>query len=207
MFDIRLEQAKRGMMGREMQEAILAEASTPFWVSFLYWFDWLIALILFILNWKITLIVWIIRFILKVIPVLETFGNIFMRPFRPKLPEGVLSEHIAIANTIKSWHDTPTEDKQWDKRYNRMLEMLKELGFKDNDEKAILKALDILGADEWTKSSASDLYREEKSSFLRERKLKENQKQWRINSEDEEPQQEDWREREYQRIISEQKDS
>lgn len=176
MFDVRLEQAKRGMMGREVQEAILAEPPTPFWVNFIYWLDWLIGIILFILNWKITIFVWIIRFILKVIPILETFGNIFMRPFRPKLPEGVSSEHIAVANAIKSWQDTPTDDKQWDKRYNRTLEKLKELGFKDNDENAILKALDILGADEWTKCSASDLYREEKTYFLRDKEWNEKYK-------------------------------
>jgi len=77
-FDIRLIQAKRnGTLPPD-------EPMLPAWVGLFGWLDWGIAIALIFLNWKYAVVVFIIRFILKVLPVLETIGNILMSPFRPR---------------------------------------------------------------------------------------------------------------------------
>jgi hypothetical protein len=77
-FDIRMIQAKRqGVLPPD-------EPMPPAWVAVLYWLLWAIFIGLFFLNWKYALLLFVIKFVLKVLPVLETIGNILMRPFRPK---------------------------------------------------------------------------------------------------------------------------
>lgn len=56
----------------------------PSWVGIFAWLQWAIFIVLFVLNWKYALIIFAFKFILKVLPVLETIGNILMSPFRPK---------------------------------------------------------------------------------------------------------------------------
>ena len=73
MFDIRIIQARRDG---------LDERSLPQWVAYLYWLNWLLGLALIFLNWKYAILVFVIRFILKVLPVLETVGNLLMAPFK-----------------------------------------------------------------------------------------------------------------------------
>lgn len=77
-FDIRLNQAKR--------QGILPidEPTLPGWVSVLYWLQWAIFLMLLYLNWKYALVLFVIKFVLKVLPVLEIVGNILMSPFKPR---------------------------------------------------------------------------------------------------------------------------
>lgn len=74
-FDIRLVQARKE--GIEVEEL-------PQWVALLYWLNWFLGLALILLNWKYAIVVFIIRFILKVLPVLEIIGNILMAPFKSK---------------------------------------------------------------------------------------------------------------------------
>jgi hypothetical protein len=77
-FDIRLIQAKR-------RGDIPADAELlPQWTGFLIYISWGIFIFMVLLNWKYALAVWVIRFILKVLPVLETIGNLLMRPFKGK---------------------------------------------------------------------------------------------------------------------------
>ncbi len=56
----------------------------PSWVGIFGFLQWAIFIALFILNWKYALIIFVVKFILKVLPVLETIGNILMSPFLPK---------------------------------------------------------------------------------------------------------------------------
>lgn len=77
-FDIRMTQAKRdGTLPPD-------EPMPPKWVALIFWIDWLLIATLILLNWKYAILVFIIRFILKVLPVLEIVGNILMSPFKPK---------------------------------------------------------------------------------------------------------------------------
>ncbi|PIP17636.1 MAG: hypothetical protein COX43_03255 [Parcubacteria group bacterium CG23_combo_of_CG06-09_8_20_14_all_35_9] len=77
-FDIRLIQAKRdGTLPPD-------EPMLPAWTGLFGWLGWGIAIALIFLNWKYAIFVFVIGFILKVLPVLETIGNILMSPFRPK---------------------------------------------------------------------------------------------------------------------------
>ena len=77
-FDKRLTQAKR--------EGILPpdEPSLPSWVAFIFWIHIGLIIAILIMNWKYALIVLVIGFILEVLPVWETIGNILMSPFKPK---------------------------------------------------------------------------------------------------------------------------
>jgi len=76
VFDKRLIQAKRtGVLPPD-------EPALPPWVGFVWWIHGGLLLAIILLNWKYAIIVYIAKFILSVLPVLETIGNILMRPFR-----------------------------------------------------------------------------------------------------------------------------
>ena len=78
-FDIRMTQAKRnGTLPSD-------EPIPPKWVALVFWADWLLIVALFLLNWKYAILVFVIKFILKVLPVLEIIGNVLMFPFKPKI--------------------------------------------------------------------------------------------------------------------------
>ena len=99
-FDKRLTQArKRGELASD-------EPSLPGWVAGLYWIEIGLKVTLFILNWRYGLLVYIAGFVLSVLPVLETLGNLLMRPFKPRpvseierLAEGFLTEHADLVQT------------------------------------------------------------------------------------------------------------
>jgi hypothetical protein len=76
-FDIRIIQAKRS--GN-------LPPDHPGWVAILHWFDWIFKATLLVLNWRYAIGVIVVMFILKVLPVLETIGNILMAPFKPRGP-------------------------------------------------------------------------------------------------------------------------
>jgi Zn-dependent protease with chaperone function len=74
-FDIRLIQARRQGEDYPM---------LPSWTGIFGWLQWALFIVLFILNWKYALIIFAVKFVLKVLPVLETIGNILMSPFKPR---------------------------------------------------------------------------------------------------------------------------
>jgi len=77
-FDIRMTQAKlQGTLPPD-------EPTLPVWVGIFVWLQWAIFLALLYLNWKYALLLFAIKFVLKVLPVLETVGNILMVPFKPR---------------------------------------------------------------------------------------------------------------------------
>ncbi len=77
-LDIRLIQArKQGILPAD-------EPMLPSWVGIFGWLQWAIFIWLLYLNWKYAVILFVLKFILKVIPVLETIGNIIMAPFKPR---------------------------------------------------------------------------------------------------------------------------
>ena len=77
-FDIRLTQAKRG--------GVLPpdEPTLPPWVAGLYWAQCGLFLALLYLNWKYAIVLFVLRFVLKVLPVLEFVGNVLMAPFKAR---------------------------------------------------------------------------------------------------------------------------
>jgi len=77
-FDKRLIQARRdGTLPPD-------EPLLPSWVGLIGWIHWGLALALLIINWKYAIIVFIVMFVLAVLPVLETIGNILMSPFKQR---------------------------------------------------------------------------------------------------------------------------
>ena len=54
----------------------------PKWVAIVHLLDWALLITLLILNWRVGLFVWAVLFALKVLPVLETVGNVLMAPFK-----------------------------------------------------------------------------------------------------------------------------
>jgi len=77
-FDTRVIQAKRD--GRLPS----GEPSLPPWVGVFGYLQWAIFLVLLYVNWKFALVVFVMKFVLKVVPVLETVGDVLMSPFKPK---------------------------------------------------------------------------------------------------------------------------
>ena len=128
-----------------MAEMMQTEPPLPKWIIHIWAIDWLVALILFILNWKVTIVIWIIRFILKVLPVLETCGNIFISPFIPKLPTEVSEKHLQVARAIKKLKNTSLENEtRFRANYKKVEEAIQKLDCNKDDEKIIGKALNYL---------------------------------------------------------------
>lgn len=75
-FGIRITQAKRNGTWDEN------EPDLPNWTTIFYWLEWALIIYIAILNWRFAIALFILKFILKVLPVLEIIGNILMRPFR-----------------------------------------------------------------------------------------------------------------------------
>ena len=78
IFDCRILQAKKlGNLPSDHPEL-------PLWAQLLRVPGWALKIYLLFLNWKYALAFFVVLFILKVLPVLETIGNILMAPWRPK---------------------------------------------------------------------------------------------------------------------------
>lgn len=75
-FGIRITQAKKNGTWDN------SEPDLPRWTDSFYVLETIILIIILILNWHLGIAVYVLKFILKVLPVLETIGNILMRPFR-----------------------------------------------------------------------------------------------------------------------------
>ena len=75
-LDIRLIQARKAGIISQFEDQL------PKWVAFLYWFEWGLFIYLAYSDWKFAAFVFALKFILKVLPVLEILGNILMRPFK-----------------------------------------------------------------------------------------------------------------------------
>lgn len=75
---------KRMIQGKRNGTLPVNEPMLPSWVGVISWLHWIVMLVLLVLNWKYAIAVFIIGFILAVLPVWETIGNVLMRPFRPK---------------------------------------------------------------------------------------------------------------------------
>jgi hypothetical protein len=75
-FGIRITQAKRNGTWDEN------EPDLPNWTTVFYWLEWGVIIYIAVLNWRFAIALLILKFILKVLPVLEIIGNILMRPFR-----------------------------------------------------------------------------------------------------------------------------
>lgn len=75
-LDIRLIQAQK-FEGQDF-------GTLPAWTGIFHWLQWALFIVIAVLNWKYAIVLFIIKFILKVLPVLEIIGNILMSPFKPK---------------------------------------------------------------------------------------------------------------------------
>lgn len=73
-FDTRIIQAKKGGYLAEN------EAHVPVWTGFFGIIMWLTWVAIFLLNWWYALALFVIKFILKVVPVLENVGAVILLP-------------------------------------------------------------------------------------------------------------------------------
>ncbi len=75
-LDIRLIQARKaGLIGP-------LDDDLPKWVAALYWIEWGLFVFIAYADWRFAAFIFALKFLLKVLPVLEFFGNILMRPFK-----------------------------------------------------------------------------------------------------------------------------
>src|SRR5262245_48404327 len=77
-FDTRLIQAKKA------GDLPPDHPMLPEWTMLITFAMWGIFAVFLYLNWRYALTLFVIKFVLKVLPVLETIGNILMAPFRPR---------------------------------------------------------------------------------------------------------------------------
>jgi len=82
---------KRIIQGKRSGALPPDHANLPRWVSVFHFLDWAILIAMLVLNWKVALLVWACFFILKILPVLETVGNVLMAPFKK---QGADNENI-----------------------------------------------------------------------------------------------------------------
>jgi hypothetical protein len=75
-YDTRVIQAQRAGLSQDN------ETMLPKWVGFFVFIGWGTFTALVLLNWKYAILIFIIKFILKVLPVLESIGKFIMMPFR-----------------------------------------------------------------------------------------------------------------------------
>jgi len=73
---------KRIAQGKKSGTLPADQPDLPKWVLALHFLDWGLLITLLVLNWRVGLLVWAVLLVLKVLPVLETIGNILMRPAR-----------------------------------------------------------------------------------------------------------------------------
>lgn len=79
VFDIRIVQAKRlGNLPPDHPEL-------PMWTRVFHFLEWVFRIALLVCDWKFALIFFVTLFVLKVLPVLETIGNILMSPFKKQM--------------------------------------------------------------------------------------------------------------------------
>jgi hypothetical protein len=79
-YDVRLNQAKL----RDFQSGVAIRAAgcvLPRWVVVFYVIEWVALLGILIINWKLAIALFFFTFILKVIPVLEIIGELFMKSY------------------------------------------------------------------------------------------------------------------------------
>lgn len=75
-FDTRLIQAKRdGRLPPDQQ-------MLPEWIVIFTWIMWGIFVAMLYVDWRYALTMFVLKFILKVLPVLETIGNILTSPLK-----------------------------------------------------------------------------------------------------------------------------
>jgi len=81
VFDKRLIQFKR--LGKVPRNELLL----PNWIGAILFLHWMIFISLILLNWKYAIILFVIKYILSVLPVLETIGNVLISPFKKYVKE------------------------------------------------------------------------------------------------------------------------
>ncbi len=80
-FTKRVDQAKKA--GTYPPE----DPEPPWWVGIFIYIEFAIKIALFVINWKYGILVYVVGFVLALLPVLETVGNILLAPFKPKRPK------------------------------------------------------------------------------------------------------------------------
>jgi hypothetical protein len=187
-YVIQIERVKRGLQTELSREAMLQSPPLPEWMRIFLYIDFVLLGILLILNWKLTIIIWIIKFFSNLTPIFSIIGYLFLLPFKPKPPDNVSTAHLSLSGYIKDWNEKCSKDwygkdKDWyDKyfsdNYDKTLQKMREVGFEDKTEEALISSLVYLKADASIVEFAVDLYREEKDRFLKEREWEAREERW-----------------------------
>lgn len=75
-FDMRMIQAKRD--GTLPSDELLPSS----WVGLFYYMMWGVWIAVLFLNWKYAIFLFVVKFVLSVLPILETIGNVLLSPFK-----------------------------------------------------------------------------------------------------------------------------
>lgn len=70
-----------------INQYLMTKSSTvkklPSWVAIFIFIGWGIFIYFIFINWKYAIIIFVVRYILKLLPVLETIGEFLITPFDP----------------------------------------------------------------------------------------------------------------------------
>ena len=111
-FDTRIIQAKKSKF--------LApdEAKVPNWTGMFAILSWIVFPAIFLLNWKYAILLFVIKFILKVLPVLENIGALILIPVVGKETARSVNifakEQKKAAKTLKKLSEAQTPDEAKD---------------------------------------------------------------------------------------------
>ena len=79
-YDTRLIQSH----SRDFQSSVATDAGgrmLPSWVGYIVGIGWGLFIAILVLNWKYAIVLFVVKFILKVVPILENIGAAIMSPF------------------------------------------------------------------------------------------------------------------------------
>ena len=116
-FDTRIIQAKKnGFLGKD-------EAQVPEWTGLFGILMWLVWIGVFLLNWKYALIIFGVKFILKLLPVLENLGALLLRPVVGKETASAVNvmgrEQNKAAHTLKKLEKAKSPEEFKDILHNK----------------------------------------------------------------------------------------
>jgi hypothetical protein len=111
----------------------------PFWTGYFYYLMWATWSTLFLLNPFLALALFLIKFILKVIPVLEILGEEMIRPFsKPHNPDLYYTQIISALDDIRE------AEYSWNEKYHASYDLIRTSRLPKADKTILLSMADDL---------------------------------------------------------------
>ena len=127
------------------------ERPLPKWSSWIVVFDWIIVIVLLLLNPVYTIVAWLIMFGLKKLPPIKILGRLLLKHFRPAPPADLSDEHLAVANAIRIQSHKEEPHLPDSSHYLQIVSKIDSLKLANGSRTLLSKALDYLQAESFAK--------------------------------------------------------